>query len=287
MTDSAPLPILSAASPLISNAVIQNMPANFYFNTHIHRTVELLICLSGAVSITIQGQSHLISEKQYIVIFPNFPHDASVVGDKPCKILQTHFYGHALSALIEQYLPISEMSFFLEFSLKKKSFFLGESTPQLADCLEGLRSEFLSDRKLRQEMIALYLSQISILLSRDMASHTSSSYSYKNRYLLAAITYINSNYMKRLSVGEIASNAAISPRYLTKLFHEQLNIGISAYITHIRISNAIELKYENPHYLLTDLALDVGFGSLQHFSKAFKETMGVSPKRFFSIHISD
>ena len=51
----------------------------------------------------------------------------------------------------------------------------------------------------------------------------------------------------------------------------------------MRISKAIDFKHQNPQYPLTDLALDMGFGSQQHFSKVFKERMGVSPKKYFSI----
>ena len=39
---------------------------------------------------------------------------------------------------------------------------------------------------------------------------------------------------------------------------------------------------ENAEYSLTQLALEVGFGSLQHFSKVFKNTMNISPTKLFS-----
>ena len=39
---------------------------------------------------------------------------------------------------------------------------------------------------------------------------------------------------------------------------------------------------ELAEYSLTQLALEVGFGSLQHFSKVFKNTMNISPTKLFS-----
>ena len=39
---------------------------------------------------------------------------------------------------------------------------------------------------------------------------------------------------------------------------------------------------ELAEYSLTQLAREVGFGSLQHFSKVFKNTMNISPTNFFS-----
>lgn len=53
--------------------------------------------------------------------------------------------------------------------------------------------------------------------------------------------------------------------------------------TYFRINKAIELMSdENAEYSLTQLALEVGFGSLQHFSKVFKNTMNISLTKFFS-----
>ena len=53
--------------------------------------------------------------------------------------------------------------------------------------------------------------------------------------------------------------------------------------TYFRINKAIELMSdENAEYSLTQLALEVGFGSLQHFSKVFKNTMNISPTKYFS-----
>ena len=118
------------------------------------------------------------------------------------------------------------------------------------------------------------------LYSRQTSSNAAI---YENRYLVNATTFINEHYMEKLTVNEVALTVGVSPRYLTKLFHEHLNMGVSTYITYVRISKSIDFKYLNSQYPLTDLALDMGFGSLQHFSKVFKEKMGVSPKRYFSI----
>lgn len=53
--------------------------------------------------------------------------------------------------------------------------------------------------------------------------------------------------------------------------------------TYFRINKAIELMSdENAEYSLTQLALEVGFGSLQHFSKVFKNTMNISLTKLFS-----
>lgn len=268
---------------LVDNVVVQDMPADFHFETHMHRTVELLICLSGSLVITIHGNHHQVSAGEYMVIFPDIPHRADVPCDAPCSILQTHFHSSSFSELVDRQFPMSELVFSFELSLEKRKFFHSKSSPQLVACLEGLRSELYGAQKNTQKMLQLYLTQLNILLSRDLSAHTSNAAIYENRYLVNATTFINEHYMEKLTVNEVALTVGVSPRYLTKLFHEHLNMGVSTYITYVRISKSIDFKYLNSQYPLTDLALDMGFGSLQHFSKVFKEKMGVSPKRYFSI----
>ncbi len=132
-------------------------------------------------------------------------------------------------------------------------------------------------------MIQLYLWQLNMLLSRDLQGHTGASAVYENRHLVNAIHFLHSHYAEKIAVEDVASCAGVSTRYLEKLFEEHLGIGIAGYLTYIRISKAIEMKYARPDYSLTDLAMDTGFGSPQHFSQVFKKKIGVSPKRYFSI----
>jgi len=60
-------------------------------------------------------------------------------------------------------------------------------------------------------------------------------------------------------------------------------MGVAAYINFVRIAKSIEPKDEHPEYPMLSLALDTGFCSQQHFSKIFKEVMGVSPSNYFSL----
>lgn len=91
----------------------------------------------------------------------------------------------------------------------------------------------------------------------------------------------------KVTITEDAAHAGVSSRYLSKLFHEKLHIGVAEYLASVRVSQAISQKYVSPECSLTDLALDAGFGSLRHFSRVFREKMGVSPRRYFSIRRVD
>lgn len=271
------------AQMTVDNALIQEMPAAFHFDTHMHRTVEIMICLSGSTVITVQNVPVEIGSGEYLVVFPNVLHYADVPADAPCNILQMHFHNDFLPKASGSRPPTSELGFTFELSLDKRKFLKGCSTPQLEACLSGVRAELALPREGGDKMVEYYMRQLNILLSRDLSSRSDGGRLYENRYLVNATLYVNEHFMEKLSVGSIAAAVGVSSRYLTRLFQEQLNLGVSTYITYVRISKSIDFMFANPQYPLTELALDMGFSSQQHFSKVFKEKMGLPPKKYFSI----
>ncbi|MEG2420009.1 MAG: AraC family transcriptional regulator [Oscillospiraceae bacterium] len=275
----------SAIGPQLSvdNAVTQDLPASFHFGTHLHRTVELLICQSGTIVITIQGVPQEVCMGEYLVVFPNVLHSADVPLGAPCRILQTHFHSREYSDLASDRLPAGDQTLSFELTLNKRKFLKGTALPQLEACLAGLRTELSLQQENREKMVTSYLSQLNILVSRDLDVHAGGKGLYGNRYLVNATLFVNERYMDKLTVSELAQAVGVSARYLTRLFQEELHLGVSTYITYVRISKSIDFMYAHPNYPLTSLALDMGFSSQQHFSKVFKEKMGISPKKYFSI----
>jgi AraC-like DNA-binding protein len=75
----------------------------------------------------------------------------------------------------------------------------------------------------------------------------------------------------------------------TTLFNEKVKSysGFSPinYLINIRISEAIKLL-KRPDISLTDIALDTGFYSSQHFSTTFKKLTGYTPSEFRKNHLS-
>ena len=74
----------------------------------------------------------------------------------------------------------------------------------------------------------------------------------------------------------------------TTLFNDKVKSysGFSpvSYLINIRISEAIKLL-KKPGISLTDIALDIGFYSSQHFSTTFKKLTGYTPSQFRKNHL--
>ncbi len=279
--------LYNSAHLSVDNAVIQCLPSGYHFPTHLHHTIELFTCLTGDVTVTILGSEVVVKPGEYFVYFPDVPHSIRITSPEECSFIQIHFHNHLDTGGMSGHLLSDESAFAFELSMGRRKYMKGICHPQLEACMRGIYEEVRGESSDSHTMIQLYVSQLSILLSREIIADRTMGSIHQNRYLINASVFINENYMKKLSVQEVADAAGISTRYLTKLFHENFDMGVSAYIAHVRVSKAIDFMYSNPNYPLTKLSLDVGFSSQQHFSKVFKEKMTVSPKRYFSLQLNN
>lgn len=268
---------------MIDNAVIQELDNHFHFGTHMHKTVEIMVCLKGSCTLTCYKHPVRLETGEYITLCSNVPHSADVENEEGCTLLQMHFYADMFSGIFTDILREHNLHFLLEISLERARFIKGKSFEQLNSCIFFIRQELSRKRMNWEKMVELYLSQLIILLSRDISYNTVSVPLCKNRHLTAAVQYINEYYMNKLTVQDVAEACGVSPRYINKTFMEHLDMNPSTYITYLRINKSIELRMKKgKDYSLTDLALEVGFGSLQHYSKVFKEKMGFTPTQYFS-----
>ena len=93
------------------------------------------------------------------------------------------------------------------------------------------------------------------------------------------LLYIHNNYNKNLTLSSIASEFGYNASYISRYFKSSINIGISQYISIIRLKNAIELMSKRKHSI-TYCALESGFPSLRTFYRVFYNEFKCSPKEY-------
>ena len=64
--------------------------------------------------------------------------------------------------------------------------------------------------------------------------------------------------------------------YLSRIFSREVGLTIPQYLRNLRMERAAELL-RSGRYNVTEAAIEVGYNSLSHFSKAFCETIGCCP----------
>ncbi len=83
----------------------------------------------------------------------------------------------------------------------------------------------------------------------------------------------------KISIQEIAEELGISKEYMQKLFRKYEGISITEYISNIKIEAACNLlRYSDRK--IQDIAEYLHYGSVSHFSTAFRKKMNQSPKEY-------
>ncbi len=82
-----------------------------------------------------------------------------------------------------------------------------------------------------------------------------------------------------LSLSTAAEEFNYNPKYLSGLFSRQLGIGFCAYLHSVRMEHARELMASGI-VSIREIARLVGYPDAAYFSRAFRETTGLSPRAY-------
>ncbi len=103
--------------------------------------------------------------------------------------------------------------------------------------------------------------------------------------ILQCIHLIKTNQqLKSLTLNELAKSVFLSPDRLSHLFKEQIGIPLQKYIIWNRLKVAVELILDQ-QLNLTQAAHTAGFYDTAHFSKHFKEMLGIKPSAVYNSSI--
>lgn len=98
------------------------------------------------------------------------------------------------------------------------------------------------------------------------------------RKLMSARRLLEDSYQENWTIPRLAREVGLNERQLKQGFRRLVGNSIHAYLKEVRLNAAASLLLEGS--TVTEAALSVGFENLSHFSKIFRETIGVPPSRY-------
>ena len=93
-----------------------------------------------------------------------------------------------------------------------------------------------------------------------------------------ALWFIESHFTDDLTLTDIAAVAGVSRFHMARAFGMTIGFSVMQYVRGRRLSEAARLLAAGAPDILT-LALDMGYGSHEAFTRAFREQFGVTPER--------
>lgn len=92
-----------------------------------------------------------------------------------------------------------------------------------------------------------------------------------------ARAYVDVHLTEDVGLDDVAHAAGSSLFHLCRTFREQTGITLHAYRMRQRLGRAMDRIVDGDDCSLTDLALETGFSSHSHMSRAFRQQLGMSP----------
>lgn len=102
-------------------------------------------------------------------------------------------------------------------------------------------------------------------------------------YIQEAISYMELNYQRELTVEEIAGACQLNRSYFSKLFKEKKGCPPQEFLIRLRLSKAADLM-RTTQISIGDISVSCGYPNQLHFSRAFKQRYGVSPREWRNRH---
>lgn len=101
----------------------------------------------------------------------------------------------------------------------------------------------------------------------------------KANAIIGALKYFKKNYVKPVSMDEIARNACYSLRHFERIFKNIIGISPKEYLIEQRALKALKLL-KNTRLKIDEIILQSGFRNKDHFYKYFSKRFNLSPDSF-------
>lgn len=105
--------------------------------------------------------------------------------------------------------------------------------------------------------------------------------SLRDFYIKEAFSFIEQNFQNNISVEDIAATCGLNRSYFGKIFHENTGKSPQEFLISYRMTKAAELL-KLTELSVADIGNAVGYPNQLHFSRAFKNVYGSSPRQWRS-----
>ena len=151
------------------------------------------------------------------------------------------------------------------------------------------QSTDLVDIKIETEMKILLLQALMIVhkVGQMSTNNVLNKIEEKAVYAEKIVDYIQHHFMNKLTLQSIAENLNLSRSYVAHVLKTKTGYTIMEYVMECRLTHAKYLLEMEPLKPIKDVAYESGFESATHFSRYFREKVGVTAKEFRQIRLKN
>ena len=254
---------------------------------HIHDDVEILAGVSGVLEIESSSQSILLEAGDVVIINRRIPHATKKLIPFTSYILIQFRIEKLYSASFEK---TKKYLFQILSDNGRDLIHLPANDPltkELFEIIKSIQAENQAAAPKYEYFICGYMDLLLGKLYRHgLLPDTEAGYRQQElQKILPAIRHIDQHYTCDITLDELAAVTHVTPAYFCRIFKQALQLTPIEYINRVRILKAESLLTETDAQI-TDVALEVGFGSIPYFNRVFRKFNGITPSEYRKIIFS-
>ena len=243
---------------------------------HFHEFDKIVILISGKVDYTVEGTTYKLEPWDILLVRHHMIHKAAIDLSVPYERIIIYLD----SAYVERFAPEAGLMDCFAAAEKRRYCLMrpdAGGVERLKEALERLEKtqgdELFGAQLLRGTMLV----QLLVLINRIALSDNSreKNTSESGGKIAPALSYINENLTRELSIDDMAAICYMSRYYFMRLFKTQTGCTVHNYIRQKRLVLAARLIREGMS--ASAAAAECGFSDYSAFHRAFTKTFRVSP----------
>lgn len=244
-------------------------------NRHWHSDPQIIFVLSGALEIALENESYAVGADHLLLVNANQIHE---IHSSSCSLFslifncdwfhpqglwenQPHFSCN--SVVEEDQTPFFTVKQLIAYLIK-------------VNCAENKDSFYLN--------CSILYHLFYELLSRFRTAGVKADRSRQNTDRLNRILeYLNQNYTKPLTLGQVADMNFLSSSYLSHYFEKQMGMTFTGYLNKLRLERSLS-PLLNTRMSIESVAELCGFRDARAYTRFFKLQYGMLPSRYRKLH---
>lgn len=248
---------------------------------HLHDAYEIMLILSHGVSCRLQSETIAVPFGSLLLFNSADLHGIFTPDDVPVLRYVIYFQSEFIAHFSTAHTQLLECFYFRP---DDHSQLLPLTDAQLEQCTALLNALITAnnehpdvyghDLQLQMRLASLLIFVNSLYRTR----HPFAAAPTEQTQFYDVMRYIHAHLCEKLTLATLSSQFFIPERDLSRLFHASLGISLGEYVVKCRLARATDALSQGMR--VEEVCEKVGFQNLSHFSRTFKQHIGLSPKQY-------
>lgn len=253
---------------------------------HWHEEMEIIYIKKGQALVTVDFEQFQACAGSILFILPGQIHSIEQFKNESTEYENILF---KTDMLLSRKTDICNRSYFLPLldgSLQIPTHFMPQMPhyAEIASCIDGAdeickTTPDAYPLAIKGQLYLMFFTLFSKCTLKEMRRKDSKSL----EKMKLIITYIEKNYMEKITIEDIANELGLSQSHFMKFFKNTMGTTFIDYLNDYRLTLSSRLLVSSDSSIL-DIAAEAGFENLSYFNRLFKKRFGVTPREYRKLY---